>query len=60
MAFLTLGGDEMHQTPRENSPGEQVGWEEEKDSYSLRYVFPQSFARYKANHHEMKFILSAK
>lgn len=50
----------MHQTPPENSAGAQVGWEEEEDSYNLCYVFPRSFARYKANQHEFKFIRSGK
>lgn len=31
-----------------------------EDSYNLCYVFPHSFARYKANQHEFKFILSVK
>lgn len=50
----------MHQFPSEKSAGAQAGWEEEEDSYNPCYVFPHSFARYKANQQEFKFILSAK
>jgi len=62
LSFLTLRDREMHQTPPEKSAGAPVGWEEEEeeDSYNLSSVFPHSFARYKANQHEFKFILSGK